>query len=489
LTSTDGPLVDFDGVCAQVRTAIDPIRAHAISLHDETGELLWLSESAMGPDEHNAVREAIERFRHPQSPELSASDLGDSRSALLIRAASPQRHMAGVIMVVVDSRHVAGDARGSSRLMTPALRGALAHFAAMRAESESPPLELMPDPPPAAPAVQTARAERPSASQIPDSGLSIAPSAPLPSLVAPAVSSPKPKTPPPAPAARAAQPPAPPPAPPPADAAPAAPRKIRPANGPVTPELDRLHNALRRAPIALHLQRLVPLAKGSRARRYEVLLRSAAGDAPGNAPLGLLKIAVERGLGSMIDRRVVTELIGWLIRHPAAWRDHGIMFSVNLTTTALHDEHFFRFVGLCLVKAGLPKAMIGFEIDVNTAVKPSTNIVNVANALHKLGCPLILDDFAMRTECFDLLRLPAVKIIKMGPAVTANMRTDKLAQAEITALVQMARVLGMHTVAKHTESSSEREWLTALGVDFVQSNALSPAVSIESLTPAASRKK
>jgi EAL domain-containing protein (putative c-di-GMP-specific phosphodiesterase class I) len=61
------------------------------------------------------------------------------------------------------------------------------------------------------------------------------------------------------------------------------------------------------------------------------------------------------------------------------------------------------------------------------------------------------------------------------------MRTDKVSQASITALVQMSRVLGLHTVAKRTESAAEQEWLTALGVDFIQSNALSPPVTIESL--------
>jgi EAL domain-containing protein (putative c-di-GMP-specific phosphodiesterase class I) len=53
----------------------------------------------------------------------------------------------------------------------------------------------------------------------------------------------------------------------------------------------------------------------------------------------------------------------------------------------------------------------------------------------------------------------------------------------------MARVLGMHTVAKRTENAAEQEWLTALGVDFVQSNSMSPPAPIESLskTPHPSR--
>jgi EAL domain-containing protein (putative c-di-GMP-specific phosphodiesterase class I) len=249
----------------------------------------------------------------------------------------------------------------------------------------------------------------------------------------------------------------------------------------VTPEIDRLHAALRKSPIALHVQRLVPLSKGGQLKRYEVLLRSGSEESPNAAPHALLKAAVDNGLGSMIDRRVLTELISWLIRHPESCVADEVMFSVNLTVTALHDEHFIKFVELCLTKSSLPKATIAFEVDASTALSLADKINEVAVSLHRLGCPLILDDFALRTECFALLRLPGVRYVKLAPDMTAKMRIDKISQAAITGVVQMARVLGMHTVAKRTETAAEQEWLTALGVDFVQSNFISPPVAIDSL--------
>jgi EAL domain-containing protein (putative c-di-GMP-specific phosphodiesterase class I) len=229
------------------------------------------------------------------------------------------------------------------------------------------------------------------------------------------------------------------------------------------------------------VQRLIPLTKGSQLKRYEVLLRSKSDIAPNAAPAAMLKAAVENGLGSMIDRRFVTELIGWLVHHPEVWKTHAVLFSVNLTTTALHDEHFIKFVELCLAKSALPKAMIAFEIDVTSAMLIGDRINGIAEALHRLGCPLVLDDFGLRTECFVLLRLPGVRYVKLASEITGKMRSDKLSQAAITAVVQMARVLGMHTVAKRTETAAEQEWLTALGVDFIQSNALSPPASIDAL--------
>jgi len=521
LMQSESPLVDFDAVCQKVRAAIEPNRTHAVSLHDETGDVLWLSESSMGPDEHNAVREAAEAFTNPAAAPILSYDLGDSKSAVMVRAVNARRANVGLIMIVMDTRIVA---QGAPKLMTPKLQRALMQFAGMRPDRAP---AAPPEPPPSSPrapapapaASRSAPAKAAHAASAPSAAapLSVGPrtiAAQLEQIVSrgtvrttstldPAtVSRPAsyvshvsaPRT-----AASASRPAstshAPRPAAPAAAVVPAAAARPavavaahaedlaekQPVHKGVPPEIDRLNAAMRKSPIALHVQRLVPLSKGSQLKRYEVLLRSASEEAPNSAPQAMLKAAVENGLGSMIDRRVVTELIGWLVRHPDTWHANEVMFSVNLTTTALHDEHFIKFIELCLAKSSLPKGTIAFEIDALTALTLADKIGAVATALHRLGCPLVLDDFALRTECFDLLRLPGVRYVKLASDLTARMRSDKVSQAAITAVVQMARVLGMHTVAKRTDTAAEQEWLTALGVDFVQSNAISPAVTIDSL--------
>src|SRR6202051_2148693 len=131
LSTTDGPLVDYKAVCQKVRAAVEPARAHAVSLHDGHGEVLWLSESSMGPDEHNAVREAVEAFSKPGGSPLLVFDLGDSRSAVLLRAVNARRAMVGVIMIVMDARVVKQDARGVLQVMMPKLQRALADFSSV----------------------------------------------------------------------------------------------------------------------------------------------------------------------------------------------------------------------------------------------------------------------------------------------------------------------------------------------------------------------
>jgi EAL domain-containing protein (putative c-di-GMP-specific phosphodiesterase class I) len=530
---SDSPLVDFDAVCQKVRAAVEPNRTHAVSLHDEAGEVLWLSESSMGPDEHNAVREAAESFTNPAAAPILSFDLGDSRSAVMVRAVNARRAIVGLVMIIMDTRIVS---QGAPKLMTPKLQRALVQFAAMRPDRgptmTTPMSEPAPRPAasvrdrPAAPPsaatavplavgrktiaaqleqivsrtpVRSAGTSNPAIASRPASYVSHVGAARTTAAAHAAV---------PAQAAAPAHTAEPAHAAAPAHAATPAranahtaasarsaasplsnpPEVSLPAPKGVPPEIDRLNAAMRKSPIVLHVQRLIPLSKGGQTKRYEVLLRSGAEDAPNSAPQAMLKAAVENGLGSMIDRRVLTELIGWLVRHPDTWQSNEVMFSVNLTTTALHDEHFIKFVELCLAKSSLPKGTIAFEVDAPTALTLADKIGEVAAALHRLGCPLVLDDFALRTECFELLRLPGVRYVKLAWEITSKMRTDKVSQAAITGVVQMARVLGMHTVAKRTDTAAEQEWLTALGVDFVQSNAISPAVAIDSILKAPGAK-
>jgi EAL domain-containing protein (putative c-di-GMP-specific phosphodiesterase class I) len=76
-------------------------------------------------------------------------------------------------------------------------------------------------------------------------------------------------------------------------------------------------------------------------------------------------------------------------------------------------------------------------------------------------------------------------ISKIAPALTQKMRTDMHSQASISSICQMAKLLGIETGAKQFQGPQGQEWLSALGLDFVQSNDLSPPAPLDSLTTSA----
>src|SRR2546421_5152681 len=74
----------------QLRAALPPLRLHSVSLYDEQANVLWLSEGALGPDEHNVVVDAIEALRSDNSLTCYENGLEDGRIAIFLPVRSPQ---------------------------------------------------------------------------------------------------------------------------------------------------------------------------------------------------------------------------------------------------------------------------------------------------------------------------------------------------------------------------------------------------------------
>ena len=422
-SSLMNPAATADSLGPRLRQALSSMRVHLCSLHDDQGDVLWLSEGFMGPDEHSAVLQAFELFAGRDGPALAVDDLGNGRSAVVLRAQTDNGVFAGAAMVVVDSRNI-GTGKDTNHFLTPEVTQILEEFAALRAPKVVPP----------AAAPLRAPAGDPSARVVDISASSISRRLALHLPVAQ-----------------------------------------------VAPEVDQLFAALRREEIALHVQRLVPLQPVDGVRRFEVLLRSMSATGEDEAPHKMLSQATKAGLASMIDRRVITTLLGWLVKHRAVGESERTIFSVNLSATALRDEHFGRFLELCIEKSGLPRGTVAFEVDEQACLKNTPGFVALATLLHGLGCAVAIDDFSGTARSVDLLRIRGVRMLKFSNALTTEISSDQINRAAIAGMVQMARVLGMHTVAKRVNDPESRRALAAMGVGFVQSFSASAPVTLQSL--------
>jgi EAL domain-containing protein (putative c-di-GMP-specific phosphodiesterase class I) len=280
-----------------------------------------------------------------------------------------------------------------------------------------------------------------------------------------------------------------PPAPPPAPAAAAvqavpvvpivpvlSPVAKRTAPGKVTsidPALERHFQALRAQPITLYAQQLEPLTDASRIPRYEILLRTGSEHGRTQAPVAMLEAAARKGLGSVLDRRVITELVVSLSRSTEAWHANPISVTVNLSSTSLVDAHFLKFLEACLTKSGLPRGMIGFELDASVCAQQRQRSTDFAEVLASLGCKLVLDNFSLQEGHVELLDLKGLRMLKLHPQLTNTMAIDTRRQAVVAGVAQMACVLGMYTCAKAIESKQFQPLLAKLKVDFAQGFAYS----------------
>lgn len=247
------------------------------------------------------------------------------------------------------------------------------------------------------------------------------------------------------------------------------------------PEVEKFFARLRAFPVALVAQPLAPLQRGMRVRRYEVFLREAATLLPDAAPVSLLRAADDRGLGTVLDRRVAGALIVWLAGRNSVFTDEPAQFSLNLSASSVADPNFLRFVELCLTKADISPTLIAVEADQSFWRKDRVCLQRLSRGLETLGAGLVIDNVTLHDELPELLSLPAVRLAKIDRRLTQELATQRANQMRVAGMAQIARVAGILTVAKQVEAPAEQALLRALGVDFVQGHAACAPVPLDEL--------
>jgi EAL domain-containing protein (putative c-di-GMP-specific phosphodiesterase class I) len=218
-----------------LKQAIVGHRLQSISLHDERGDVLWLDEGALGPDEHNLVVEAAAALSAGADKTYVFQSIGDGRVAAFLPARSPLNDLLGLAMIIADAKFL--DSKGAAKFVTPTTTNLMRRLAFLR-KPTAPAAPVTPPPAAPPPASRVAspppKAPPPRPGQAPAAGARPgAPAAGARPAAPSAQRPPAPQTRPPAPPARPAVP-ARPQAPPPKAAQPAA-RTAAPTARPTQP--------------------------------------------------------------------------------------------------------------------------------------------------------------------------------------------------------------------------------------------------------------
>src|SRR6267154_1773075 len=93
----------------QLRDVLPPRRLHSVSLYDRDANVLWLSEGALGPDEHSVVIEALDILAADPAMPCHEMTLEDGRHALFLAVRAPDGTLAGIAMILADCKSVGDD--------------------------------------------------------------------------------------------------------------------------------------------------------------------------------------------------------------------------------------------------------------------------------------------------------------------------------------------------------------------------------------------
>jgi len=422
----------------QLRAALPPLKLHSVSLYDPQGEVLWLSEGALGPDEQAFVSEALRVLSDEQTRGHCERDFGDGRAAVFLAIRSLEAELVGLVMIVVDVKALSSGGLGV-RVLSPPVRALLPKLAtllrpsARTTQTASPVASAAPAPPDPSP---TSSAGSNSATGI--RRLEILDWVPVESSGAPAEHSDQSND-------RAAG------------------LTTEEALSPqrtdeiLSFELSGSEPAARRSgdvPVArpaseLHVQELAKLRPGGRLRRFRVVPKPPL--TPGQSLLAPLR-----------------ELGAWLAAHPEVRESAAVHFSLAVPAAALADDRLPQVLFEGVRASGIEPTCLGFELAEASFVRDRERAERLVNAIERLGCFLVLDDFTLDTSALELLRSRALRLLKVDGALTRAALRDKLAQARVVAISQAARVLGVHCAAKHIDAAATHRWLAAAGFDFAE---------------------
>jgi diguanylate cyclase len=230
---------------------------------------------------------------------------------------------------------------------------------------------------------------------------------------------------------------------------------------------SRIEHALDQGDFVLYAQRIAPLQQMDAGIHAEVLLRMKNADGTLAQPGMFLPAAERFHLINRIDRWVLSTVIAWLkdldSLQPIA------LLSVNLSGQSVGDRAFHAWAMQQLTLAGAQVcSRLCLEITETTAVTHMGDAANFVEQVRSVGVKVALDDFGAGASSFGYLKNLSVDYLKIDGQFIRSLTDDSLDDVAVRCFVDVARVLGLHTVAEFVDQQEVMDRLRGIGVDFAQ---------------------
>lgn len=241
----------------------------------------------------------------------------------------------------------------------------------------------------------------------------------------------------------------------------------------------QLVNALRHAielnQLAVHYQPQVVLESGELVG-VEALLRWKHPQLGFISPAEFIPLAESSGLiisiGSWVLEQAVQQIQAW---HAAGIRDLSV--SVNLSSIQFRDPKLPGLVRGILERHGVDPRCLELELTEGVALENPEGAVAMMDALNGLGVRLSIDDFGTGYSSLSYLKKFKVYKLKVDQTFVRDITTDDEDKAIVIAIIQLARSLGLRTIAEGVETPEQQAFLHAQGCDEMQGYLLSKPMS------------
>jgi len=195
---------------------------------------------------------------------------------------------------------------------------------------------------------------------------------------------------------------------------------------------------------------------------HECLMRVQRRDGGISHAGEIVPIAERLGLVRMLDHRILELVVGELAADPA------LHASVNVSPASTLDPDWSAgLAGLLRGSPGAAERLI-VEITETAAIQDVDDTRGFVTRVKDLGCRVAIDDFGAGHTSFRNLRRLGVDIVKIDGAFVQNIVKSEEDRAFVRTLIELARRLGLATVAEWVQDEEAARLLAGWSCDYLQ---------------------
>jgi diguanylate cyclase (GGDEF)-like protein/PAS domain S-box-containing protein len=210
----------------------------------------------------------------------------------------------------------------------------------------------------------------------------------------------------------------------------------------------------------------------------EALLRWNHPELGSISPAEFIPVAEETGLilaiGEWVLRNAVSQTKSW---HEQGWRDLSI--AVNLSAVQFRHADLPGTVSQILYESQFDANFLELELTEGVAMIDPPGAISIMNDLHSRGVRMSIDDFGTGYSSLSYLKKFKVSKLKIDQSFVRDISSDPEDKAIISAVISMAKSLGLQTIAEGVETEEQLQYLCEQNCDEVQGYLFSRPLTAE----------
>ena len=197
-------------------------------------------------------------------------------------------------------------------------------------------------------------------------------------------------------------------------------------------------------------------------------------------PKEFIPIAEECGLIVSIGDWVLETACAQLVR----WRTQGLdglRLSVNVSSRQFMSSDVLRTVTDILRRTRVDPHALELEVTERLMLGGDEETALVLRDLRAIGVTIALDDFGTGYSSLSSITRYPLDVLKIDRSIAAQVEADPAAESIVSAIVTLARSLGLGVVAEGVDSPGQARVLARLGCEELQGFLVTPALDPRSL--------